>query len=235
MKETKVWEWVVRLNHWLMAVVFVGLLVTIYNKLYAYHFLLGKVMLGLIIFRVIWGFVGSRQSQFLTGLRSFCLIPSYIGSLFSRKKDATAGHTPLSWLMTFAILAAVGLQAFFGLSMQAKGPDGTVYSHEWSPLFQSESLKLIFMELHGEVMPIVLYVLVGLHIFAVIWYMIFKKQNIAKAMVSGKKNVAEISSRSFSPVDSGLTARSLVVIVLSVVLTLVLVNIASILGLQLPK
>lgn len=226
--QTKIWEGAIRISHWLMVLLIIGLFITGDNKIFPQHFILGKILLGVVIFRIIWGFLGSQPSRFTTGLRSLRYALPYMSTLFSRKKDLTAGHTPLGWVMTFLLIFVLGLQALLGLSME-KHINGNVYGHELSPLFSSVELKQFFLFLHEEILPPIIFTLVGIHILAILWYQWFKKQNLSRAMLTGIK---EISGNPHKTNFKKLAWYSWIVAIISVGLVLLILNLANILGLN---
>ncbi len=224
-KKVKVWEGVIRINHWALALAILALFITADQKIFSVHIILGKVVLMLVIFRILWGFVGSKQARIIPGICALFRIPRYIPTLFNRKPEYTDGHTPLGWAMTFALLLALGFQSLLGMSMQ-KTYEGVTYAHELSPLFQNADLKGFFNFLHTQVMPVVIITLVSVHVLAVFWYLLGKKQNLLPAMITGKKLVNNSISTNFGK----LILPAIVTIIIAAAITWAIIISPQLLG-----
>lgn len=228
-QKTKVWEGAIRLTHWALALAILGLFITGEFNLFFYHIILGKIVLMLVVFRVLWGFVGSKPARILPGLFALGNIPGYMGRLFSKKAEYTAGHTPLGWAMTFALLLAAGLQALLGLSME-KTYEGVTYAHELSPLFSNVDLKHTFNFIHTEIMPAVIITLVSVHVLAVFWYLWRKKQNLVTGIITGVKMVDVAPKTDFKK----LILPAIIVLAVSVLIVWGLLDLPNLLGLVPP-
>jgi len=104
-EQIKVWDVPVRVFHWLLAGSFVGAyIVGESDSLRNIHMILGYTAMGLIVFRIVWGFVGSRFACF----RSFLFPPraavEYLRRLLTRKPQRFIGHNPAGSYAIYAIL-----------------------------------------------------------------------------------------------------------------------------------
>jgi cytochrome b len=147
------------------------------------HATLGFTALALVLFRMIWGFVGSsyaRFSQFICGPGS---VITYARSLLAKKDVFVAGHNPLGGWMVLVLLLAVVLQVFLGMfsndDVMFEGPLAYLVSKDTSDLITG---------LHEDLFHILL-VLVGLHVSAVVWHKLFRGENLIFAMFSGYKEL----------------------------------------------
>lgn len=97
MQKTLIWDIPTRLFHWLIVASLLAQYATVEwleNKV-QWHFYIGYFTLFLIVFRIIWGFVGTQHakfSSFITGPRK---VFNYIKTLFNRQSEPAIGHNPL--------------------------------------------------------------------------------------------------------------------------------------------
>ena len=112
-KPYRVWDLPVRLFHWCLVILIAISIYTGENGGFNemdYHMLSGYAVLALILFRIIWGFVGSRHARFSDFVRP-TKVAAYTRSLFNREKDETnPGHNPLGGLSVVAILLVLLIQ-----------------------------------------------------------------------------------------------------------------------------
>lgn len=182
MKKIRVWDLPVRLFHWALALLIVISVVTqdIGGNAMEWHFLSGYAALTLIVFRILWGLVGTRYARF----SSFIHGPSTIIAFVRGAKEKRLGHNPLGSLSVFALLGVVLVQAMSGLfandDIANEGPLVKFISKELS-----DSITWI----HKAVSINLLYVLIGLHVAAITYYYFRKKQNLVKQMITGDHEV----------------------------------------------
>jgi cytochrome b len=183
MKRIKVWDLPVRLFHWALVVLVVTAFVTqqIGGNAMQWHFRAGYATLTLILFRIVWGFVGPRYARFSDFLRG----PSAIlAHLRGRSEQTTAGHSPLGSLSVLAMLLVLLFQAMAGLfandDIASEGP---------LVKFISKELSDQTTWLHKDIGATLIYLLVGLHLAAIAWYLLRKKQNLIVPMVTGDKTL----------------------------------------------
>lgn len=177
----RVWDLPLRLFHWSLVVCVVGAFVTIQvgGNWVPWHFRFGYCALALVLFRILWGLVGSRYARF----GSFLFGPSSILKYLKRSPDAphTAGHNPLGSLSVFAMLAFVLVQASLGLfsndDIASEGPLVRFITKELSD-------SLTGWHHRGE---FVLFLLVGTHLAAIVYYAFFRRKNLVRPMLSGDK------------------------------------------------
>ena len=110
-----VWDWAVRLVHWLMVILVPLLWWTAEEGYMDWHRRLGLTMFGLVLFRLIWGFIGSWTARFVPMLRRIGSLRSYIYKLWAREHRPTFGHSPLAVFGILALLCALETQISAGL------------------------------------------------------------------------------------------------------------------------
>ena len=120
----KVWDILIRVFHWSLAIFFVLAYVT-GEELETVHAWAGYAIIGLLIFRVVWGLIGSKHARFSDFLYSPAKIFDYLKSLFSSKPKHYLGHNPAGGVMVILLLVFLGLSSWSGLKAyeaEGKGP-----------------------------------------------------------------------------------------------------------------
>jgi cytochrome b len=139
-------------------------------------------VLGLLVFRVVWGFVGSSTAQFANFIRGPAIVWRYGATLAQRAPSNGVGHNPIGALSVVALLLVVGSQVVTGLF--AVDVDGL----ETGPLSDRVSFDQgrWFAELHN-VSFTTLQALVVLHLAAVLFYLLYKRDNLIGPMITGRR------------------------------------------------
>jgi cytochrome b len=179
-----VWDLPIRLTHWLFAVCIGVSWWTAEQRLMDWHRYSGYTMLGLLVFRIYWGFAGSttaRFTQFLSGPRA---VRDYF-KLSRERRVHVVGHTPLGSWSVVALLLAMIVQVTLGLF--ATDIDGL----ESGPLSHLVSFDggRAFAEAH-ELSFDVLIVLAAGHVVAILFYLFYDRNDLTSPMLSGRKRVA---------------------------------------------
>ncbi|MBP7491261.1 MAG: cytochrome b/b6 domain-containing protein [Rhodoferax sp.] len=178
----RVWDLPTRLFHWLLTLAIVGLVVTAQLGGFAmdWHFRLGYTVLSLLLFRLVWGFVGGHWSRFSSFLSSPAVLLRYIKGAGQSKQSL--GHNPLGALSVVAMLMFLALQVASGLfsddEISAYGPLGK---------FVSSNIVASATYYHTQIGKLVLLALIALHLLAIGFYFFRKKTNLVVPMVFGNK------------------------------------------------
>ncbi|HKM16174.1 MAG TPA: cytochrome b/b6 domain-containing protein [Marinospirillum sp.] len=182
-KSIKVWDWSIRVFHWSLPVLIFLLWFSQDQGEMDRHFLLGQVLLGMLVYRFIWGFIGTpyaRFKHFLYGPKAFI---HYAKNFFSSNKPRYLSHNPPGGFMVLVLLGAVSFQLVTGLFTT----DDIFFS---GPLYDSVSssvsewmTKWHYTFFNG------LLVLIGLHLFAIALYK-WLGEGLVKAMFSGEKEAS---------------------------------------------
>ena len=181
--EVPVWDWPVRVVHWAMVVLVVVSLTTglIGNEMLVWHMRSGETLLALVLFRLIWGFVGSSNARFASFVRGPAAVFAYIRSLVRPPHHVHATHNPIGGWMVVALLLALLFQASTGLfkndDIMNEGPLVKLIGKDLSDAISS---------LHRRGWWVVAG-LSGLHIVAVISYLTVLGDNLVYPMVHGRK------------------------------------------------
>lgn len=171
-----VWDLPVRLFHWLLVASVIGAFVTakIGGNTMVWHGRLGLAILGLLVFRLVWGFVGSTYARFPQFVRGPQAILAYL-----RGHWRGQGHNPLGALSVLGLLGILLAQAITGLFAN---DDIAFYGYLSSLVDSAFSSEITGIH---HLLEKVLMLLVGLHIGAIIFYAHIKKHNLVKPMVNG--------------------------------------------------
>jgi cytochrome b len=185
----RVWDLPTRLFHWLLVFCVVSLVVTGYQGAMEWHARLGYAVLSLLLFRLVWGFVGGRWSRFASFVPTPGRVRAYLQG--SAHPDHLVGHNPLGAGSVFAMLLLLLAQVLTGMvSDDDAGFTGPLNR------FVTNARGLQAAWYHKVVGQWVIVALVVLHIAAVVYYLAKKRQNLVRAMVIGDKELVAPASSS---------------------------------------
>ncbi len=206
----RIWDLPVRVCHWAIVLSFVGAYVSHRAGIeyFVIHRACGYVLLILVAFRILWGFVGTRHARFASFLRGPRATWVYLRRLVRGERPSTPGHNPLGGLMTVFLLGALGVQAATGLFANDEifnsGPLAAHVSADRSLAFTSFHRRLFYGIAAGA----------ALHVLAVAAHWLFWRENLTAPMVSGRK-----PSTSMDAADEIGASRSWLALMLVATLT----------------
>jgi cytochrome b len=174
---TKVWDWPTRLFHWLVVLLFAFSWWSAENGEMTWHYRSGLTMLGLILFRLVWGFIGGSTARFASFVRSPMAALAY---LRGRRSAPSPGHSPIGGYSVVAMLLLLAVQV--GTGLFAVDIDG-IESGPLSYLVDFDRGRQL-AEIH-ETSFNVLLGLIGLHILAIAYYRLRGRRLIAP-MITGR-------------------------------------------------
>ena len=199
--EIRVWDPIVRIFHWSLVAAFTIAWLTGEEES-RLHELAGYAVIGLVLIRVVWGFVGTKYARF----RDFVYRPStvlaYVRDTLTGKSKRYLGHNPLGGMMVIALLLSLLAASVTGLAVQG-AEEGT---GPFAALTASTSVTLpavisrsvaddddeganeAWKELH-EFFANLSLLLVVLHITGVIVGSLVHRENLVRAMFTGRKPV----------------------------------------------
>jgi cytochrome b len=164
-----VWDAPVRVFHWLMVACFAGAWITADSERWRLvHVTLGETMIGLAVWRVVWGVVGTRYARFSQFVRPPSAAWQYLKRLLSGTAPATVGHNPVGAWAIVGLLLATLLTASTGWLANAE------LAGEW------------LGELHEGLATAMLW-LVGVHVAGVLIGSRLHHESLIRAMVTGRK------------------------------------------------
>jgi len=186
----RVWDWPTRLFHWLLVVLIPLQWWTARKDMMEQHMLLGTFTLALLLFRLIWGLIGSSTARFTNFLKG----PRTIVSYLSGRAAHVLGHNPLGGWSVVAMLTLLSAQVALGLF--ASDEDG-IDSGPLSHLIDAD-LSEDLAELHEQLFN-GLVGLIALHVSAILFYALFRRKNLVGAMLTGSTR-AETGVAAMQPV-----------------------------------
>ena len=183
-KKVLVWDVGTRLFHWLLvaSILFSWVSAELGGNWMIWHMKSGYFIAGLLIFRIIWGFIGSGPSRF----RSFIKGPkAVINYLSGKDKTRYLTHNPAGALSVLALISITLLMVITGLfgndDIFIEGPLAYLISYE-NQLFSTELHHILFK---------FLMLVIVTHILAIIWYQRVKGEELIKPMLDGYKESEE--------------------------------------------
>jgi cytochrome b len=174
--KARVWDLPTRIFHWALVACIIAAFVTakIGGNAMIWHGRLGLAILGLLVFRIVWGFVGSTYARFAQFVRGPAAIRAYLKGEWRGQ-----GHNPAGALSVLALLGVITAMAGTGL-----------FAND-DIAFEGYLMPLIGSDLSGRITGIhhlfekVLMLLVVLHVGAIVFYARVRKHNLVKPMLTG--------------------------------------------------
>lgn len=199
----RLWDLPLRMFHWSLVLAVSTAIVTgeIGGDWMVLHGKAGLTIVGLVVFRLVWGLVGSTHARFVNFVPTWSKLRAYV-----KGQWRGVGHNPLG---AFSVLALLGLLA-------AQVTTGLFSSDDISfngPLFNliDETLANRLGGLHKQFANILLW-LMGLHVVAIVFYLLFKRDNLVKPMVTGWKEVDAEAVQTAPVTKGGAVAFSVAVL-----------------------
>ncbi len=176
-----VWDIPTRLCHWLLvaSLFYAWFSVDILEDM-EQHFLAGYSALTLLLFRLIWGFIGTDYARFSSFLFSTKDIIAYSKTLTEKDSKPFLGHNPLGGLSVLVMLFVIGLQTLSGLF------NNDDYFFGALNYLATDTLEKYFHLIHQWNFDLIVLV-IAVHIMAIIFYRVYKNQHLSSAMIHGKK------------------------------------------------
>ncbi|MBX2830101.1 MAG: cytochrome b/b6 domain-containing protein [Rhodospirillales bacterium] len=193
-KKVKLWDFPVRLFHWALVIAIVTSWWTNRELMIDIHAIAGYSVLSLVLFRIIWGFVGSSNAKF----KAFLTGPNkVIGYALKIPNGSMAeltypGHNPAGGWMVALLLLLVGVQAVTGLFASE---DTFLFFDGPLVAYVSSDFSSVMNWIHHTNINLI-YAAVGLHVCAALFYLVVKRENLIGAMITGARKVpAELVMR----------------------------------------
>ena len=167
-----VWDMPVRVFHWSLALSFAGAWLTAESEYWKlWHVSFGYSMAVLIAFRLVWGVVGTRYARFAQFVRGPGAVKQYFLSYLRGTPQHHVGHNPAGAMAILALMGTVVITVITGYASYAE------IGGEW------------LSDIH-DAMASLLMGIVVLHIAAVILTSVVHKENLVRAMLTGRKSIA---------------------------------------------
>lgn len=179
----RVWDIPTRLFHWTLVGLVICSFITgkIGISAMQYHEWSGVAILVLIVFRLVWGLIGGQQSRFRAFIKGPAAVIRYASTLLSKASKQHIGHNPLGGWSILAMLTSLFIQAGTGLfandDILTEGPLYYLVSKNTSDWLTG---------VH-RINQNVLAFLVAIHLGAIIFHLVVKRENLIKPMFTGRK------------------------------------------------
>ena len=174
--KVRIWDLPVRLFHWALVLLVPALWATHHWELMDFHILLGEIMLGLVLWRLLWGMLGSSTARFAAFVRGPGAVLRYLkggGKAFGH--NPLGGWSVVAMLLLLAVQVGLGLfaideDAFFG------GPLSHLVSYDAARTLAHRH-ETIFWVLVG---------LIALHVAAILYYRLVRRDDLITPMLTGR-------------------------------------------------
>ncbi len=203
---TRVWDPVVRLGHWTLVTAFFIAWFTD-DELLSQHVWAGYVVAGVVLVRLLWGVVGTEHARFGDFVRSPGATLSYLGQILTNRARRYIGHNPAGGAMILAMLASLAVTVFSGMEIYAieenAGPLATIDISVDPGLIPAAHAdndedsdgggmggEDFWEEVHEASANFTLF-LVLLHVLGVLVASISHRENLVRAMITGRKRRRE--------------------------------------------
>lgn len=205
-----VWDLPLRAFHWLFAASILASWATAEAGFswMQWHIRLGEWMIGLLSFRILWGFVGPRHARFTSFLAGPRATWRYTRGL-TGFGDAvqSVGHNPLGGLMVIVMLLLVAFQVSTGLY----ATDDIAWTGPYNPSVSGATAHYL-TKLHHLNFNLI-WAAIALHVIAITYYAFVKKQNLVPAMLTGWKPAEAVPAN--EAISSSELWKALIVMVVS--------------------
>ena len=180
-----------------------------------WHFRCGYAVLSLLLFRLLWGFVGGHWSRW----QQLSCTPMALRQYFSARngQQRYLGHNPMGSLSVIALMSLLLLQVATGLFS-----DDEIANAGPLTVWASESMVSMTTHWHKGLGKGLVLLLIAIHVGAILWYFIKKKENLSRAMLWGDKSSESPATSSLDrPLD---WLKALLCLALAAALVFVLIN-----------
>ena len=180
----RVWDLPTRIFHWSLATLVVASVITaqVGGNAMAWHFRSGYAVFALLAFRIIWGVVGGRWSRFASFIHAPATTLRYLRGKHRLEENLDVGHNPLGALSVFGLLAVLSAQVATGLFA-----DDEIASAGPLVRFVSGATSSLATTWHKSFGQWLIAALVLLHVTAILFYLLKKRQNLVRPMLTGDK------------------------------------------------
>jgi cytochrome b len=183
----KVWDPLVRVFHWTLAVAFAAAYLTEGEPAWL-HVALGYLIVALVLVRTAWGFVGTRHARFTDFVRGPRSVARYLREELGGRAARYLGHNPAGAAMILALMLTVLLTALSGMALlAAEAGEGPLAG--WLIAAPNHGLAEAVEEVH-EILANGMLLLVLIHVLGVVVHSLRHRENLVRAMITGRKRAA---------------------------------------------
>ncbi len=200
-QEVRVWDIIVRVGHWSLVALFAIAYLTGEIEVEALHAWAGYAILAIVLFRILWGFIGSKHARFSDFVFGWRETAAYTRSLLTLRPKHYLGHNPLGGWMVVGLLAMLLLVCWSGLELYAdegKGPLArapvTLVSFAVANSKddgREDERESVWEDVHEALAHLGL-LMVLLHVAGALVSSLLHRENLVRAMITGRKRVVAI-------------------------------------------
>ena len=188
-RQEPVWDRTTRLWHWLLAAsVITGWSLGEFRtfSIMQWHIYLGYCTGALLLFRYAWGWAGPAPVRHRTLFASLRDMPAYLRRVGVRSPSGVPGHNPVGALSVIAMVLALTAQVVTGLFSE----DDALF-HSGPLASEVSSDTVVMMTGYHNLFAKFVLALVALHVAAILFYLVWKRENLIVPMLSGRKWVKD--------------------------------------------
>lgn len=199
--EVKVWDIVVRVGHWSLVALFAIAYLTGEIEVETLHAWAGYAILAIVLFRILWGVIGSKHARFSDFVFGWRETAAYARSLLTLRPKHYLGHNPLGGWMVVGLLAMLLLVCWSGLELYAdegKGPLArapvtlvSVAVANGKDDGREDERESVWEDVHEALAHLGL-LMVLLHVAGALVASLLHGENLVRAMITGRKRVVAI-------------------------------------------
>lgn len=197
MIQVRIWDLPTRVFHWSLAILVIALIMTgnVGGNAMVWHFRFGYAVLSLLLFRLMWGFVGGHWSQWRQLTCTPSALRQYVSGLHGDQRFL--GHNPLGSLSVIVMLSMLLLQVTTGLFS-----DDEIANAGPLTVWVTGHIVSLATAWHKGLGKAIVLLLIAAHLLAIAWHLIKKEDNLSRAMVLGDKDTAmPVPGSSDKPID----------------------------------
>lgn len=206
MQTVRVWDLPTRVFHWALAFCVCGSVVSakLGGNAMVWHFRFGYLIFALLLFRLVWGLMGGHWSRFANFAFSPFATLRYLRGKSEPQDQHDVGHSPLGALSVFAVFGILAAQVATGLFA-----DDEISNTGPLIKFVSNATSLLLTKWHKTYGQWTILTLVVLHVVAIAFYVLCKKRDLLRAMVSGDKQLPAATLVSTDSLNTRVSAALL--------------------------
>lgn len=182
----RVWDLPTRTFHWALATCVPASIASAWigGNAMVWHFRLGYVVFTLLTFRLVWGLVGGHWSRFTSFIYAPVTVLRYLRGQSRADEHHEVGHNPLGAFSVFAVLGLLAFQVGAGLFADDE-------ISNTGPLFKfvSNATSLALTKWHRGYGQWLIIALLVLHVAAILYYLLERRHNLFKPMLTGDKQL----------------------------------------------
>ncbi len=194
---TKVWDPAIRIFHWSLVLFCITAYISA-EESESVHAFAGYIIIALLLFRIVWGFIGTRHARFTDFIYGPSAISAYLKGFLSGRSKHYLGHNPAGGLMVLLLISCLLITCWTGLKTwgaEGHGPlsadtglslTATAHADGGSKDKKGEHKDELYEEIHEVFAGLTLFLIV-VHILGVLATTFMHREHLIKGMITGRK------------------------------------------------